>query len=71
MEAETSVSRDGGCETTSRRRTKDELQDHVLSETVFLKNATLDEILDNFKLAKYMNRQWGIVAGEPHTYLKP
>ena len=73
MEAEASVSRDGGCETASRRRTntKDELQDHVLSETGSLKNIIQDEIFDYFKLAKYMNRQYGIVAGEPHTYLKP
>jgi hypothetical protein len=74
MESETSVTGDGGCETALkalRRRTKDELQDYVLNETGFLKNATPDEISDNFKLAKYMNRQYGIVAGEPHTYLKP
>ena len=71
MQAETSVTGDGGCETAPRRRSKSELQDHVLSETAFLKNATPEKILDNFMLAKYMNRQWGIVAGEPHKYLKP
>ena len=43
----------------------------MLSEIAFLKNATPDEILDNFNLAKYVNRQYGIVAGDPHTYLKP
>ena len=70
MEAETSVTGDGGCETAPRRRSKSELQDHVLSETAFLKNATQDEILDNFKLANYMSRTYGIVASDPHTYLK-
>jgi hypothetical protein len=50
---------------------KDELQDYVLNETGFLKNTTPDEILDNFKLARHMNRQYGIAAGDPHTYLKP
>ena len=70
MEAETSVTGDGGCETAPRRRSKSELQDHVLSETAYLKNATKDEILDNFKLANYMSRTYGIVASDPHTYLK-
>jgi hypothetical protein len=57
MEAEVSVSRNKGCETAHRRRPKDELQDYVLNEIGFLKNATPDEISDNFKLAQFMNRQ--------------
>ena len=73
MEAETSVTGDGGCKTAPRRRSKSELQDHVLvvlSETAFLKNATQDEMLDNFKLGNYMSQTYGIVACDPHAYLK-
>jgi hypothetical protein len=74
MESETSVTGDGACKTAlkpPRRRAKAELQNYVLNETGILKDATPDEILDNFNLAKYMHRQYGIVAGDPHTYLKP
>jgi hypothetical protein len=68
---ETSVSGEGGCETFPRMRNRVQLQDNVLQETGYLKHVTQDVLLDYFKLAQYMYRQYSIVVGEPHTYLQP
>ena len=66
-----SVSGDGGYKAASRRRSKMELQEHVLQVSEYWKHITPEQQLDNFKFAKYMRQQWGVVASNPDTYLQP